>query len=136
MLYTKILYKEVVHQRCSYLKYAANLQENNFIDLIDTSAWVFSCKFAAYFQKTFTREGGGRMREEYVKIYRQLSRYKCCFDHVREVSFHPRIIKHRRPLQISFLSFIPTILLPEHPTYYCEYILSKVSIMSFPKVPF
>ena len=50
----------------SILKYAANLQENthargvipiklqsNFTE-ITALAWVFSCKFAAYFQNTFS----------------------------------------------------------------------------------
>ena len=45
-----IVLPEAALHRCSYeklfWKYAANLQEN-------TSARLFSCKFAAYFQKIF-----------------------------------------------------------------------------------
>ena len=38
-----------------FWKYAANLQENTHAELqIHTSAWVLSCKFAAYFQNTFS----------------------------------------------------------------------------------
>ena len=58
-----------VTQRCSYekafWKYAANLQEQNMQQIYKfkvakqrywnhTSVWVFSCKFAAYFQNTFS----------------------------------------------------------------------------------
>ena len=50
---------EVATQRCSWKKvlrkYAANLQENTHAEVQShTSAWVFSCKFAAYFQKIFS----------------------------------------------------------------------------------
>ena len=42
-----------------FLKYAANLQENAHVLQFywnRTSAWVLSCKFAAYFQNTFYYE--------------------------------------------------------------------------------
>ena len=53
---------EAITQRCSlekvFWKYAANLQENVHAEVRFywncTSAWVFSCKFAAYFQNTFS----------------------------------------------------------------------------------
>ena len=59
---------EAVPQRCSYKKvlwnHAANLQENTHAEVWfqlqlywnRTSAWVFSCKFAAYIQNTFFYE--------------------------------------------------------------------------------
>ena len=58
------LLAEASFQRCSYEKvfwqYAANLQENTYAEVRfywnHTSAWVFSCKFAAYFQNTFSQE--------------------------------------------------------------------------------
>ena len=40
-----------------FLRYAANLQENAHVLQFywnRTSAWVLSCKFAAYFQNTFS----------------------------------------------------------------------------------
>ena len=48
---------EAATRRCSskkmFWKYVANLQENTHAEVwFQTSAWVFSCKFAAYFQNT------------------------------------------------------------------------------------
>ena len=51
-------FPEAALQRCSYKvfwKYAANLQENTHA-WNHTSPWALSCKFAAYFQKTFSWE--------------------------------------------------------------------------------
>ena len=53
---------EAAIQRCSYKKVfwkiAANSQENTHAEVrtseVRTSAWMFSCKFAAYFQNTFS----------------------------------------------------------------------------------
>ena len=55
---------EAALQTCSYItlfrEYAANLQENNQTEVWKqlywnhTSAWVFFCNFAAYFQITFS----------------------------------------------------------------------------------
>ena len=50
---------ETAVRRCSwekvFWKYAANLQENTHAEVWNrTSAWVFSCKFAVYFQNTFS----------------------------------------------------------------------------------
>ena len=39
-----------------FWKYASNLQENTQSYWNRTSAWVFSCKFAAYFRNTFSQE--------------------------------------------------------------------------------
>ena len=54
--------KQKLHsKRCYYekvfWKYAVNLQENTHAEVWNhTSAWLFSCKFAAYFQNTFFQE--------------------------------------------------------------------------------
>ena len=57
---------KAANQRCSlkkvFWKYAANLQENTDVEVWKrlywnhTSAWVISCKFAAYLQNTFFKE--------------------------------------------------------------------------------
>ena len=58
------------NKRCSFnkvfWKYVADLLENTHVEVWfqqkwnHTSAWVFSCKFAAYFQNTLLKEHLGR----------------------------------------------------------------------------
>ena len=44
------IYRRTPMLKCDFNKAALQLYSNN------TSAWVFSCKFAAYFQSTFSKE--------------------------------------------------------------------------------
>ena len=62
------------HPRCSlkkvFWKYVANLQENTHAKQLywnHTSAWVFFCKFAAYFLNTlFSKSTSGRLLLDFI----------------------------------------------------------------------
>ena len=73
-----------------FWKYAVNLQENIHVEVQNhNSAWMFSCIFAAYFQKIFSWEHLWRAapakRCEMVSLSREMvSLCKYLFDTVKD----------------------------------------------------